>query len=85
MGLHTGKEARESVHGVQTNCVNWPSLAELRAKFEAKYGKQQWTHADVTAWPGPTQGQRTMTTYRFDVGGRLGRSVANLPREVPYL
>lgn len=48
----TGKEARENIYGVQRNCVNWPALAELRAKFEAKYGKQQWTHGDVTAWPG---------------------------------
>ena len=51
-GCITGKEARASVHGDQMNCVNWPSLAELRAKFEAKYGTQVWTRSDVTVWLG---------------------------------
>ena len=83
-GCITGKEARESVDGVQRNFVNWPALAELRAKFEAKYGKQQWTHADVTVWLGADP-VRTMTTYRFDLRGQvrpIGRKPAS---QVPII
>ena len=50
-GCITGNAARVTVHGTQRHCVIWPSLADLRAKFEAKYGKQDWTH-DVTEWLG---------------------------------
>jgi hypothetical protein len=28
----------------------WPPLAELRAKFEAKFGPQTWLYPDITEW-----------------------------------
>jgi hypothetical protein len=53
----TGSAAREYVDGVQKHVVRWPALAELRAKFEAKYGKQQWTHPGITEWLGTDAAQ----------------------------
>jgi hypothetical protein len=45
----TGDAARVYVNGIQRSCVKWPALDELRAKFEAKHGKQDWTHTTM-AW-----------------------------------
>ena len=50
-GCVTGNASRLTVNGTQEHCVRWPPLGDLRAKFEAKYGKQDWTH-DVTEWLG---------------------------------
>jgi hypothetical protein len=30
--------------------LQWPRLQELRAKFEQRFGKQNWMHPDVTEW-----------------------------------
>ena len=50
-GCVTGNASRLTVNGTQEHCVLWPPLGDLRAKFEAKYGKQDWTH-DVAEWLG---------------------------------
>ena len=67
-GCITGNTARVTVNGVQRNSSTGHLSADLRAKFEAKYGKQEWTH-DVTEWLG-------------EVLGRLGRFLTNLPNEL---
>jgi hypothetical protein len=41
-GCVTGPAARTQQQGSRLTGISWPSLAELRAKFEAKYGPQQW-------------------------------------------
>jgi hypothetical protein len=41
-GCITGNAARQTVAGWQVHGILWPSLADLRAKFEEKYGKQEW-------------------------------------------
>src|SRR5262245_19512719 len=45
----SGNAARKTVAGYNVHGLLWPSLADLREKFEAKYGPQQWT-SDATEW-----------------------------------
>jgi hypothetical protein len=45
----TGDAARLRIDGVQRSCVIWPALSDLRARFESRHGKQDWTHT-VTDW-----------------------------------
>ena len=49
-GCITGKAGRIYVEGGQRYCLLWPSLPELRAKFEAKHGTQAWVDPDLTEW-----------------------------------
>jgi hypothetical protein len=45
-----GRAARvRTGSGQRSHCIKWPSLSELRAKFEAKYGKQDWM-SDHDEW-----------------------------------
>jgi hypothetical protein len=43
---------RRQFNGARIFGIWWPPLPELRAKFEAKYGKQQWLHPDENEWRG---------------------------------
>jgi hypothetical protein len=46
-GCITGKATRKQVDGVRAYGVLWPSLADLRQKFERKHGKQgEWSCQD---------------------------------------
>lgn len=45
----TGHEARRTVGKFQHSGLVWPPLMELRAKFEKKFGKQEWRE-DETQW-----------------------------------
>ena len=45
----TGDATRKQSGGVRGSGIDWPPLQELREKFEARHGKQQWL-ADVTEW-----------------------------------
>jgi Family of unknown function (DUF5906) len=54
-GCITGKATRRSINSVRTTGILWPPLAELREKFEKKYGKQQWLDADATDWQSPNE------------------------------
>ena len=49
-GCVTGKTARKQKGGQRTYGIVWPALADLRAKFVAKYGPQEWQHPDTTEW-----------------------------------
>jgi hypothetical protein len=49
-GCTTGKRARKQNDGERVGGILWPSLKELREKFEKKYGPQQWQHDDVEEW-----------------------------------
>jgi hypothetical protein len=53
-GCVTGKDARTRVgDGKERVCgIVWPTLKELRAKFEAEHGPQKWLHDDVEQWIG---------------------------------
>jgi hypothetical protein len=54
-GCITGKPARMMVFGKRACGVIWPRLAQLRARFEAKHGKQSWLNPDAAAWKSPTR------------------------------
>ena len=49
-GCVTGDATRKQIKGVRGTGIDWPPLQELRQKFEAKHGKQQWLNADATEW-----------------------------------
>jgi hypothetical protein len=44
------KDTRKQVGGLKLFGVRWPPLAELRAKFEAKFGPQTWLCPEITKW-----------------------------------
>ena len=48
-GCVTGKAARTQQDGKQVNCILWLPLTELRTRFEAKHGKQEWL-IDAQEW-----------------------------------
>lgn len=48
-GCKGGDAARKTVAGWHVHGLVWPPLADLRKKFEEKYGKQQWT-CEATEW-----------------------------------
>jgi hypothetical protein len=50
-GCMTGEAARTQRGGCRDRGVLWPPLADLRAKFEAKYGPQHWM-TDAEEWEG---------------------------------
>jgi hypothetical protein len=39
------RDGRDVIRGIQ-----WPSLKDLRAKFEAEHGVQQWVNPDAAVW-----------------------------------
>jgi hypothetical protein len=49
-GCVTGKDARRTIARDRHTGIVWPPLEELRAKFEKKYGKQDWQEKDETKW-----------------------------------
>ena len=49
-GCTTGDATRKTVNGVKYHGVVWPPLIELRARFEAKFGPQQWSAPHVEEW-----------------------------------
>jgi hypothetical protein len=51
-GCITGKAARtrKKEENATVSAVLWPSLKELREKFEAKYGPQEWMWGKVEDW-----------------------------------
>jgi hypothetical protein len=49
-GCVTGKEARRQKDGKQVGGIVWPSLADLRSRFEKKHGPQEWQRDDVEEW-----------------------------------
>ena len=49
-GCITGKAARKQEGGEQVGGIIWPSLADLRSRFEAKYGPQEWQHPEEKVW-----------------------------------
>jgi hypothetical protein len=51
----TGKAARMTVYGKRKSGVVWPELKDLRTKFEAKHGQQNWLNQEVTAWEEPNE------------------------------
>jgi hypothetical protein len=51
-GCITGKEARRTIGQYRHTGVVWPSLNELRERFEKKYGKQDWRE-DESEWLPP--------------------------------
>lgn len=52
-GCITGKATRKRANGRRATGVEWPALAELQARFEAKHGPQQWLCPDVRTWQSP--------------------------------
>jgi hypothetical protein len=50
----TGMQRRERASD-RTSGFQWPPLAELRARFEERFGKQAWANAQVTEWTVPKQ------------------------------
>src|SRR5262249_6239187 len=46
----TGKAARTFSSGQRTMGIRWPDLADLRQRFEAKYGTQHWAMNEDTEW-----------------------------------
>jgi hypothetical protein len=51
-GCQTGKATRRQFGRHQTHGILWPPLLELRARFEAKFGKQRWLRPLLTEWQG---------------------------------
>jgi hypothetical protein len=52
-GCTTGKEARvRGTDGKRVNGIVWPPLLDLRARFEAKHGAQDWLCPEHEAWQG---------------------------------
>jgi Mesyanzhinovviridae DNA primase len=49
-GCITGKATRKQADGVRSPGIIWPDLLTLRAKFEAKYGPQDWLCPNLTGW-----------------------------------
>jgi hypothetical protein len=49
-GCTTGAQRREPGSQDRTRGFEWPPLAELRERFEKRFGKQTWTNATVTEW-----------------------------------
>lgn len=49
-GCLTGDQARTTVQGQQKHAVKWPDLADIRARFELKYGTQDWTSKNIETW-----------------------------------
>jgi hypothetical protein len=49
-GCITGKATRRQIYGVRTQGILWPALSELRDRFAARHGKQEWMHPDVSDW-----------------------------------
>jgi hypothetical protein len=41
---------RERGSNDRTSCLQWPTLAELRDKFEQRFGSQAWLHPERTEW-----------------------------------
>src|SRR5262249_45348387 len=52
-GCITGKATRKTVGEAKVYGVIWPPLQELRAKCEAKHGKQDWLYPDAEEWEDP--------------------------------
>ena len=46
----TGSATRTQASGSRVYGIVWPELAELREKFEDKYGEQEWLNADINQW-----------------------------------
>jgi hypothetical protein len=61
--------ARRTIDYVQRHCVVWPPLVDLRTRFEAKYGKQNWAHPDLADWLDPAGGVDIPPTEEPSNGG----------------
>ena len=51
-GCHAGQRRREPGTHERISGFYWPALADLRCRFEERFGKQQWTN-DVVEWSAP--------------------------------
>jgi hypothetical protein len=50
-GCTTALRRREPGSLDRTQGFTWPSLTELRERFEKRFGKQSWLHPEVVEWP----------------------------------
>jgi hypothetical protein len=63
-GCEIGEKARKREHakGLPLRGILWPTLSELRAKFVALHGQQQWANPDAIEWLRPeVSADATMT------------------------
>jgi hypothetical protein len=49
-GCLTGKATRRQIGRQKTFGILWPPLPELRARYEARFGKQKWLHLLLDEW-----------------------------------
>jgi hypothetical protein len=50
-GCLTGQQRRHPDTGERLRGFQWPELGELRARFEKRFGPQQWINPLMTTWP----------------------------------
>src|SRR5262249_31909066 len=49
-GCKTGKASRRTFGRQRTHGILWPPLPELRARFQARFGKQKWLRPLLDEW-----------------------------------